>query len=33
MSESAYKSAFNRDSVGDNETLFDFLKRKKKYNL
>lgn len=30
MSASANK---NRDTVGDNETLFDFLKRKKKYNL
>lgn len=30
MSASAHK---NRDTVGDNETLFDFLKRKKKYNL
>lgn len=33
MSDSAYKSQINRDSVADNETLFDFLKRKKKYNL
>lgn len=30
MSASANK---NRDIVGENETLFDFLKRKKKYNL
>jgi hypothetical protein len=30
MSASAHK---NRDAVGENETLFDFLKRKKKYNL
>lgn len=30
MSASANK---NRDIVGENETLFDFLKRKKKYNI
>lgn len=33
MSESASKSHLNRDIAADNETLFDFLKRKKKYNL
>lgn len=33
MSESASKSQLNRDVAADNETLFDFLKRKKKYNL
>ncbi len=33
MSESASKSQLNRDVAGENETLFDFLKRKKKYNL
>ena len=33
MSDSAKKYQLNRDNVGDNETLFDFLKRKKKFNL
>lgn len=33
MTESSSKYQMNRDSVGENETLFDFLKRKKKYNL
>lgn len=33
MSASATKSQLNRDTAGDNETLFDFLKRKKKYAL
>jgi len=33
MSVSARKAGENRDAVGDNETLFDFLKRKKKFNL
>lgn len=33
MSESGSKQQMNRDGVGENETLFDFLKRKKKYNL
>jgi len=31
MSGSARK--LNRDAVGDNETMFDFLKRKKQFNL
>lgn len=33
MSDSASKSRLNRDTVGDNETIFDFLKRKKQFNL
>lgn len=33
MSESASKSRLNRDAVADNETIFDFLKRKKQFNL
>ena len=32
MSDSAHKR-HNRDAVGDNETIFDFLKRKKQFNL
>ncbi len=33
MISSARKSSLNRDIVNDNQTLFDFLKRKKQYNL
>ena len=33
MSNSAQKHRLNRDAVGDNETIFDFLKRKKQFNL
>jgi hypothetical protein len=33
MSLSASKSHLNRDIAGENETIFDFLRRKKKYNL
>ena len=33
MSSSAKKHSLNRDTVGDNETIFDFLKRKKQFNL
>ena len=33
MSNSAQKHRLNRDAVGDNQTIFDFLKRKKQFNL
>ena len=33
MSFSANKHRLNRDTVADNETIFDFLKRKKQFNL
>lgn len=33
MSASATKAQLNRDTAADNETMFDFLKRKKKYAL
>lgn len=33
MSESIKKSSMNRDTVNNNETIFEFLKRKKQYNL
>jgi hypothetical protein len=33
MSASAQKYRLNRDSVGDNETIFDLLRRKKQSNL
>ena len=33
MSDSAQKNRLNRDTVADNETIFDFLKRKKHFNL
>ena len=33
MSASARKKGGNRDTIGDNENLLDFLKRKKQFNL
>lgn len=33
MSSSAHKQRLNRDTVADNESIFDFLKRKKQFNL
>ncbi len=33
MADSGRKSRLNKDTVGDNETIFDFLKRKKQVNL
>lgn len=33
MSESIKKSSLNRDTVNNNETIFEFLKRKKQFNL
>jgi hypothetical protein len=33
MSDSARKASMNRDTVNSNETIFEFLKRKKQFNL
>ena len=33
MSDSAHKHRLNRDTVGESESIFDFLRRKKQFNL